>query len=820
MQGTTMSDEKELQNELKAKINLQSMTIDPEWKDVTQLMSAAAKEFKVGQLIHEGDFNLFESMSALELMDPKMDSGMSVNGIPPQSISARLASGSVQLNFSSARDVLATLDRLFCCEAGWLNGLPLAQSLLTSIYMHREPLNALCTQLVTSSNSLMLMDVDVRLLLKERLRNTAKDSLLLVMVAVTLATLKTANLVREATLRADIYEEEDFSPGKGFDAGILTSITVEAVDTLLQVTQERMETILLQHKASSAKKMTRKKQGKRKSTTAAGMSEDTNVLGYEMLHSNVRINAMLCEAFIRRLQLQRKLLNTYAEIGLAEGPLDLQKARNGFHCAYELVQGLLTERLELDPECFNGKAIGFDPSISRLLLSGSPPRDIQVPSFEKSLSKMKKIMEEMQIGCSPPEWRCMEDLRIFLIEFSRRQPTLVARSYVLLFLYADGKMYAKYNFMDWLSASMVINGVPSVLLSTQEGILYTSRCIETVYESLKVYLHNRSRQRPRIESLLDEWSILQAEATAVDERFTTEMNIPHATYPRYFTAWSLEESVQLMLHYVVLGLELELYAPPELGMVYWYLDYLQGSRLQNLNVTWTFVEKMKEVMPSAHCREPRAMKQQQPSASGKSIKKSKAKHKKKSASVSSLPSEPAHDIIDPTKARFFREFKYTELLRSLMRAYFQLFNALEREGLVEVKLPVYSSYLIRFQHRFAAFQKLPYPAALTFEEYRQNSDFSPYDLELIYKSAEECFNMARGHAEALLSDEEKINRIVTIGGLEIVRDFELQSLLKVCISCCVHLSQRTEGKIKMKTSKEVHLDFSVHPHFPVVEFSS
>jgi hypothetical protein len=80
--------------------------------------------------------------------------------------------------------------------------------------------------------------------------------------------------------------------------------------------------------------------------------------------------------------------------------------------------------------------------------------------------------------------------------------------------------------MDWLSAAMVLNGVPSVLLSTQEGVLYSSRCIETVYESLKVYLYNRSRQRARIEYLLQEWSILQVEATAVDERFTTEMNIP------------------------------------------------------------------------------------------------------------------------------------------------------------------------------------------------------------------------------------------------------------------------------------------------------
>ncbi|OWZ12411.1 hypothetical protein PHMEG_00014432 [Phytophthora megakarya] len=821
---------------METKLQLQRSPFDAEWRDVTQLMSAAAKELKVGQLVHENDFKLFDSMSALELMDPKMDPGMLVNGAPPTSISARLERGLVPLEFSSPRDVLATIDEFFCCETGWLNGLPLAQSLLTSVYLHRDPLNALFGQLVTPLENLVAVDTDVREVLKENLGNSAKDSLLLVMCAVILSTLKTADLVRDATLRADIYEEEDFSPGNGFDVGVLAPISVEAIDTILVVTQERLEMLHTLHKASSSKKSSKKKAGKR-TGAAISNNEASGYCGYELLYPNARVGGLLCEAFIRRVQLRRKLLATYAGLGLAEGTLNLQQAREGFHRAYELVQGMSTERLELDPECFSGKTIGFDASISRLLLSGSPPRDIKVPSIDEASEQMKKVLEEMVVGCSPPEWRCMEDLRIFLIEFSRQQPTIVARSYVLLFLYADNRIYAKYNFMDWLSASMVMNGVPSVLLSTQEGVLYSSRCIETVYESLKMYLHNRSRQRARIEYLLDEWSILQAEATAVDERFTTEMNIPLAAYPRYFTAWSLEESVQLMLQYVVLGLELELYAPSEFGTIYWYLDYLQGSRLQNLNVTWTFVEKIKEMMPSAHRHGPPTTAQSKeetnvtPSPSpaenttSKSSKKSKAKHKKHhngtAATAISETSESAREVVEPTKARFLREIKYTELLRSLMRAYFQLFNALEREDLVQVKVPTYSTFAIRFQHRFAAFQKLHYPAALTFEDFSQNSDFSPYEVELIYKSAEECFKVARAHAEALLSDEEGTNTIVTVGGVGTVRGFELQSLLKVSISNCVRLAQRSQNNSKKvsKDSKGMEFDFSIHPHFPVVVFS-
>ncbi|UIZ28017.1 hypothetical protein KXD40_004446 [Peronospora effusa] len=820
---------------IETKLQLQRSPFDAEWRDVTQLMSAAAKELKVGQLMHEDDFKLFDSMSALELMDPKMDSGMLVNGAPPQSISARLESGAVPLEFLSARDVLATLDELSCCETGWLNGLPLVQTLLTSVYMHRDVLNALFAQLVTPLESLIANDVDVRRLVKDNVGKSAKDSLRLVMCAVVLATLKTADLIRDAVLRADIYEEEDFSPGNGFNAGVLAPMSVKTLNTMLQVTQERLEVLLAQHKAVLSKKSSKKKLSKKTNREGSSSTETASASGYELLCSNARVGALMCEAFIRRVQLRRELLAAYACLGLADGALDLQRVRKCFERAYELVEGMSTERLELDPECFTGKSIGFDPSISRLLLSGSPPRDIKVPLIDETLGQMKKVLEEMVIGCSPPDWNCMEDLRIFLTEFSRQQPTIVVRSYVLLFLYADSKIYAKYNFMDWLSETMVMNGVPSVLLSTQEGVLYSSRCIETVYESLKVFLHNRSRQRARIEGLLDEWSILQAEATAVDERFTTEMKIPKAAYPRYFTAWSLEESVQLMVQYVVLGLEMELYAPSELGTVYWYLDYLEGSRLQNLNVTWTFVQKLKEVMPQR--RGPPAMEQLKeetvtlppppPAAISKSSKGSKTKHKKHHNGIATAISEsrdPTGRPTDTTKARFLREIKYTELLRSLMRAYFQLFKALEREGLVEVKSPMYSTFTIRFQHRFAAFQKLHYPAALTYEDFNQTSDFSSYELDLIYKSAEECFKTARTHAEALLSNEEGINTIGTTHGEGLVRGLELQSLLKVSISNCVRLAQRSQntgGGNKMKKSlqdvkTQMEFDFSIHPHFPVM----
>lgn len=46
------------------------------WVDITQEFNEAVKELKLGELLHDHLFGLFEAMSAIEMMDPKMDAGM------------------------------------------------------------------------------------------------------------------------------------------------------------------------------------------------------------------------------------------------------------------------------------------------------------------------------------------------------------------------------------------------------------------------------------------------------------------------------------------------------------------------------------------------------------------------------------------------------------------------------------------------------------------------------------------------------------------------------------------------------------------------
>lgn len=281
-----------------------------------QLLATAAKELKVGQMVHAEDFNLFDSMSALELMDPKMDSGMLVNGVPPKSVAARLAANEVALEFASVRDVLATIDELFRCEAAWLNGLPLAQTLLSSVHLHKPSIQALVKKL-TSVNDLVFNLAPPREALAS-VGNSCRETLLLVVTTVCLSIMKTGNLIRDAVLRADIYEEEDFSPGNGFDLGALDTLSVESVGTMLAIAEERLEAILAQQKAAaSSKKASKKKNAKKNAGTSSGVENPVTSGsdgGYEFLYANGRVGAQLCEMLIRRIQWRRFLLSTFADM--------------------------------------------------------------------------------------------------------------------------------------------------------------------------------------------------------------------------------------------------------------------------------------------------------------------------------------------------------------------------------------------------------------------------------------------------------------------------------------------------------------------------
>lgn len=115
-----------------------STTKSHAWQDVTQEFFESIKELQLGELVHHEFFGLFEAMSAIEMMDPKMDAGMCCNKDmqKPLDFNTALQTGALKLdNFTNA-EIIGIFDAIIACVISWLEGHSMAQTVFTCLYLH------------------------------------------------------------------------------------------------------------------------------------------------------------------------------------------------------------------------------------------------------------------------------------------------------------------------------------------------------------------------------------------------------------------------------------------------------------------------------------------------------------------------------------------------------------------------------------------------------------------------------------------------------------------------------------------------------------
>ncbi|KAK0344003.1 N-alpha-acetyltransferase, non-catalitic subunit [Friedmanniomyces endolithicus] len=161
-------------------------------RDVTQEFAAAAKLLQPGQLVKDEYFTLFEAVGALEIMDPKMDSGY----VPP--------GDTLEPDFDvckglPAEQVLWIMDELLRLTAVWHDGYPLSQTIFTSLHVDRllSPDNRPPYHLFYGDTALLVMTTEQRLVH-------------IVLRAYCIALVKSCALVLHTIQSQNFYEEEDF----------------------------------------------------------------------------------------------------------------------------------------------------------------------------------------------------------------------------------------------------------------------------------------------------------------------------------------------------------------------------------------------------------------------------------------------------------------------------------------------------------------------------------------------------------------------------------------------------------------------------------
>ncbi|KAJ8304627.1 hypothetical protein KUTeg_018210 [Tegillarca granosa] len=99
------------------------------WKDVTKEFIEASSQLQLGELLHDSSFGLFEAMSAIEMMDPKMDAGMMCNQIHRKAKKVKIKNLEIP-------EVIGIIDATVACMVTWLEGHSLAQTVFTNLYLH------------------------------------------------------------------------------------------------------------------------------------------------------------------------------------------------------------------------------------------------------------------------------------------------------------------------------------------------------------------------------------------------------------------------------------------------------------------------------------------------------------------------------------------------------------------------------------------------------------------------------------------------------------------------------------------------------------
>ncbi|CAN1290155.1 N-alpha-acetyltransferase 35, NatC auxiliary subunit [Linum perenne] len=504
------------------------------WADATPLLQAACTDLRDGELIHGDNFNLFAAMSALEIMDPKMDSGMICKYY---SVEEAIEDGvaPIPISFDRTTDVQCTIDvmdHLLACEATWHKGHSLAQTVFSCIY----------------------------LLSPER---TASSPILHSYCKIVRSTCKA---VISVVSDARTHEEEDL-----FTMAYGLPLDGDADEKSLSLLHAVEENLCRQVRACKAQSSKRK-----------GLED------MEPLQSDIDMEESYCKALLCRLRFRKHFFHVLACMKRPQGK-GLELARK--HIASSTSE-LETIRKSADfiiatasRSCSNGiedrttasgrQAIGFDASLNSRVSAPAPPRSIKMLSWSKAIEYFEKLLHDLDFICSYSLDPSLEVLLRFVAQFQSSQPDLVARSHLQLLLVQEGRLYGRDPMFSVITRA---GGLPETTkhndIQRNESVMQLG---QLVINMLKIVCTNSAWQRRKLGKSLQDWRVIyvqlelafrnefgEVSTTSNDEKITEKII-------KHILIWVEEQTYWIAYRFLILGFELELYSPCEYFMVYWYL---------------------------------------------------------------------------------------------------------------------------------------------------------------------------------------------------------------------------------------------------------
>lgn len=548
----------------------EKMRSNANWVDITQDFKAACRELNLGELLHDKLFGLFEAMSAIEMMDPKMDAGMIGNQVNRKVLNFEQAvkEGAIRVRDLSLPELIGIIDTCFCCLITWLEGHSLAQTVFTCLYVH---------------NPELIQDPPLK--------------------AFCLGLLKLCDIARDKINKAAVFEEEDFQ-AMTYGFKMANNVTDLRVTGMLKDVEDDLQRRV---------KSTRSRQG-----------EDRD--------PEVELEHQQCLALFSRVKFTRLLLSALIAFTKKETSA-VSEAQKLMTQAADLLPALhSTIHHGNQPHNDTTKGdhpimMGFEPLVNQRLLPPTFPRYAKIMKREEMVEYFSKLIQRIITVCNIITTTNLHGILDFFCEFSEQSPCVLSRSLLQTTFLIDNKKVFGTHLMQDLIKDALRSFVSPPVLSSKCSLYnnpqakdymdsFLTHCSRPFCSLIQIHGHNRARQRDKLGHILEEFATLQDEAEKVDAALHSLLLKlePGRQHLACVGTWVLYHSLRIMILYLLSGFELELYSTHEYYYIYWYLsEFLYAWLMSTLSRA-----------DSSQMAEERILEEQQ---KGRSSKKSKKKKK-------------------------------------------------------------------------------------------------------------------------------------------------------------------------------------------------
>ncbi|KAI8789897.1 N-alpha-acetyltransferase 35 NatC auxiliary subunit [Biomphalaria glabrata] len=498
------------------------------WVDITKEFFTASSFLHLGELVHDCSFGLFEAMSAIEMMDPKMDAGMLCNQIKRKvlTLEQSIEEGCLRIKDLSYRELIGIMDASLACLVTWIEGHSLAQTVFTNLYLHNP------------------------YIIEDR-----------VLKAFCIIMLKIVDHIRERINRAGTVEEEDFQP-MSYGFKMAGDVSESRALGMIKEVEEELGKIRKNTRSKAGEERSEVQNEQHQLVTAVHVRLQFYKLFYSTLLSFAKEKCEGIPVVKKNLSQMSELIPTMIEtvsLGIQEESPPASKND------YPTISG-------------------FEPLINQRLLPPTFPRYTVIKPRLDSMNYMTSLVQKMSFITTVPDLGYLHNILDAFMEFSKSSPCVLSRSILqMMLLPPNRRVFGTHSMVDTLKET-VRGFIAPPGLSPKSSIYnhpqakeyidaLMSRAVRPFCILFQITGHNRARQRDKWANILEDLSNLQEEADKVDAYLhtlliKTEKNRNHLAC---FGTWVLYHTLNAMINYTISGFELELYAIFEYHYIYWYL---------------------------------------------------------------------------------------------------------------------------------------------------------------------------------------------------------------------------------------------------------